>query len=200
MIGWLIAAAALYLFLNMKAGIRLRWESGEAKLKLRVGILRFSLSTSTKKETKDQKNTDTINKSKGKNTAKPGLKKWVRALIAHWRELLALVSRVLRLPKLDLMRLHIAAGGKDAEGCAMNYGRICAGLSAVLPIFLETFAVKKQDIDVSCCFDRTDIHIFAEVEAIVRIYEILGLLGSIAGLLFKFHRHTKISEKAVQYP
>ena len=25
MIGWLIAATALYLFLNMKAGIRLRW-------------------------------------------------------------------------------------------------------------------------------------------------------------------------------
>ena len=194
MIGGFITAAVLYLLLSMKTGVCLRWESGSAVLKVRIGAFRFSLSSNEKKTPKNE----AVSAPGGGDKNRAPVKKWVRALLDNWRDVLALVSKILRTPKLDLLRIYVTVGGDDPEVCAMRYGQICAGFSAGLPLVQRLFSVGKQDIDVSCNFDRTGTDILGEIEATVRVYEILALLVSGLALLLKLYRHTKTSEKAVQ--
>lgn len=200
MIGWVITAAVLSLLLFMKVGVWLHWESGTAVLKLRIGLLRFNLSTDNKKPAKIKQSTDKKDVAKAEKPAgkAPMLKKWLRALVYHWREVLHFVARILRSPKLELLRLHVAVGGMDPEICAMRYGKICAGLSAAMPVVQSLFAIKKQDMDVSCCFEKKNTELLAETELTVRVYEVLCLLFGGLVLLIRLYRHTKTLEKAVQ--
>lgn len=195
MIGWSVTAVVLAVLLATKVGIRIEWGSGQALLKLRIGPFRFCLSTDRKEEKKESPQKS--DKSKEKFGSSSG-KKWLRAVLAYWRELLELVGRVLRTPQLDLLYLRITAGGGDAEACAMNYGRICAGISGALPLVYGAFRLKKEDISVTCDFDRKDTEILAKAEATARVYEILVLLVAAVALLLKLYRHTQINEKAVQ--
>lgn len=195
MIGWLITGVALYLLLSMKVGVRLLWESNTATVKLRIGALRFSFPTKEKKKT-DKKKGAATSKSASREKSLDA-KRWIQALLAHWQEALTLVARILRTPKLDLLRLHATVGGTDPEACAMQYGHLCAGVGASLPVVQRLFSVKKQDIDVRCHFEEAETEILAEVELNAFVYEVLALLFAGLALLIKLYRHTKSTEKAV---
>ena len=196
MIGWLIALTVIAVFLITKVGVRFYWDSDSSVLKIRVGLIRFSLPT---KEEPEQPAPKPVKASAPKKKGlSPTLKKWLKALWENREALLKLIGNVLRSPVLDLLRLHIAVGNTDPAACALNYGRICAGLSAGLPVLKNTFRVKKQDIDVSCRFDLPNMEIKAEVEASVRVYEVFAILGAALGLLLKLYRSTKSTQKAVQ--
>lgn len=194
MIGWLVASAAAVLLLSMKVGVNLRWESGAAILKVRVGPVRFSLSTNQKIEKKKPANNQTKSIKKPDKSA---TKRWVKAVLAHWREFLQLIGKILRSPRLDLLSLQIKVGDKDPEKCAMQYGRLCAGLSAGLPFVKQILPIEKEEISVSCNFEQKKSEIFAEAEATVRVGEILGLAAAALLLLIRIYRHVKNNEKAV---
>ena len=215
MIGWAIVLALLVLFLLLKVGVWFHWDSQSSLLKVRVGLLRFAISTDEKesKQQKQKKNekpvkqkkTDVVaakpsgqKEKKSKKGLSPSMKSWIKALLAHWRDLLALIHKVLRSPTLDLLRIHLAVGGSDPEVCAMQYGKICAGFSAGLPVLQRLFRIKKQDIDVSCRFDLPKMEVMAEVEATVHIYEVFALVGTVLGLLIKIYLTKKSNDKAVQ--
>ncbi len=195
MISWLIMGAALYLLLSMKVGVRLLWESNTATIKLRIGAFRFSFPTNEKKRNDKKKGTVTPKPASRENSL--DTKKWIQALLAHWQEALSLVAKILRTPNLDLLRLRVVVGGTDPEACAMQYGRLCAGLGAGLPLVQRLFSIKKQDIDVRCHFEKAETEILAEVELTVFVYEVLALLFAGLALLIKLYRHTKSTEKAV---
>lgn len=193
MIGWLAALAAVALLLSMKVGLNLRWESGTAILKVRVGPVRFSLSTSKKtKKTADDNTGKSIKKQN-----QPVTKKWVKAVLAHWREFLQLIGKILRAPQLDLLSLQIKVGDTDPEKCAMQYGRLCAGLSAGLPLVERVIPIQKKEIHVDCDFALHKSDIFAEAEATVRVAEIFALAAAALLLLVKIYRQVKNNEKAV---
>jgi len=196
MIGWLIALALIGLFLITKVGVRFHWDSGSSVLKIRVGLIRFSLPTKEEPEQAAPKPVKTA--APRKKGLSPMLKKWLKALWENRDSLLRLIGNVLRSPVLDLLRLRIAVGSSDPAACALTYGRVCAGVSAGLPVLQNTFRIKKQDIDVSCRFDLPKMEIMAEVEATVRVYEVFAILGAALGLLLKLYRSTKSTQKAVQ--
>lgn len=197
MIGWLLSAGVLALLLSLKAGVWLRWESGTALLKIRIGWLRFTLSA--KKKGKADKNPASVQKSTAeKKTEKTTLKKWISALISHWREVLQLLGKILKAPELQLLCLRVVVGGRDPEACALNYGRICAAVSAVLPALQSVFRINQQDIDVSVDFERNKTDLLCEAELTLRIYEILAIVVSGMLLLIKIYRHVKNCEKAVR--
>ena len=211
MIGWLVVLILLAVFLFLKVGVRIQWDSNTLVLKIRVGVFRFVLSTDEKKkkakkpkkakkskvkqagpETSSQQ---TNNQKKEMKPMSPSLKSWIRAVLECWRELLSLVGKVLRSPTLDLLRLHLAVGGNDTE---MMYGKICAALGAGLPVLYRVFRVKKEDIQVTCRYDLPKIQITAEVEATVMIYEVFALVGTVIGLLLKIYLTKKRNDKAVR--
>ncbi len=202
MTGWVIFLIILALFLLMKVGVRFQWDSGTSLLKIRVGFIRFALptgekKTQKKKPAKEQSPAAEMVK-KEKKPMNPSLKSWIKAVLECWRDLIALIGKVLRSPTLDLLQLYIDVGGKDAGDCALTYGRICAGVSAALPALHNSFRVKKQDIQVACRYDRSKVEIAAEVEATVMIYEIFALIGTVLGLLIKLYMTKKRNDKAVQ--
>lgn len=207
MTGWIIFAVLFTWFLFIKVGIRFYWDSRETWLKIRIGILRFLLPTSDGAKKTDSKKkikrsqTEMISEDPAhikKSSTNSSLKSWIKVVLACWQDLLALVGKVLRSPTLDLLRLEIAAGGGDAEVCAMSYGKICAGLSAGLPLLHQLFRIKKQDIDVSCHFDYPKTEILAEVETTIMIHEVFALIGAALGFLVKIYFMKKRIDKAVQ--
>lgn len=205
MIGWILAVVLLILFLRLKVGVRFYWDSQSSVLKIRIGFLRFALSTEAKKKKKPKKEKKPAAKNKAVTESKPkkkglspSLKSWLKALLECRMELLALIGKVLKSPTLDLLRLHISAGGSDAEACAMTYGKICAGLGAGLPVLCNTFRVKKQDIQVGCCYELSKTQIMAEVEATVMIYEVFAIIGTVLKLLVTIYITKKRNDKAVQ--
>ena len=207
MIGWLIALAALLLFLLLKVGVRILWDSESLILKIRVGLLRFALSSDkkskkkkTEKKKQEKKPESTVRQQdteqkKRRKVASPSMKSWLMALFERRSELLSLIGKVLMSPTLDLLRLHIAVGGGDAE---MTYGKICAGMGAGLPVLYNTFRVKKDDIQVVCRCDLPKVVILAEIETTVRIGEIFSLIGTVIGLLVKIYLTKKRNDKAVR--
>ena len=200
MIGWLVTAAVLGLLLSAKVGVNLKWENGTALLKVRVGFLRFSLSTNKRtKRSRNKKNGDNQTIKKEAKEKKPAMKKWARAFLLRWRDVLLLLGKILRSPQLELLRLRITVGNKDPEKCAMQYGKLCAGLSAGLPFVEQQFSIRKKDIDVNCNFALLKNEIYAETEATVRIYEVLAIAVGVLLLLVRIYRDVKNNEKAVGF-
>ena len=207
MIGWLIALVVFLLLLLLKVGVRILWDSESLLLKIRVGLLRFSLSSekkSKKKETKKKKQEKKpeqtaqpqgVKQKKEQKGMSPSLKSWLIALLERRGELLSMIGKVLTSPTLDILRLHIAVGGGDPE---MTYGKICAGMGAGLPLLYNTFRVKKDDIQVVCRYDLSKVVIMAEVEATIRIGEVFALVGTVIGLLVKIYLTKKRNDKAVR--
>ena len=196
MIGWLVAAGLLGLFLTLKVGVCLKWESGTALLKVRVGQLRFALSTQKKEKHRTNKKAAKQSGGEKKKSSSP-VKKWVKAAISHWREVLQLVGKILRAPQLERLKIHITVGNKDPEKCAMQYGKLCAGLSVGLPMVEQILPIRRKDISVRCNFELAENETCAEAEATVRFYEVFAIVISGLLLLVRIYRSMKTNEKVV---
>ena len=207
---WFIVLAALALLAMVKVGVRVTYD--EKKLRVELLIFRFKMvllgddkpekpEKPKKEKTKKEKRPSVRSESKQQ---KPKEKKnisqnpWVQAVLEYWRELLALVGRVLTTPTLDVLRLQFWVGGGDSEKCAMTYGRVCAILGGVLPVVENTFGIRKRQIAVWCCYDRDAIDVSAEAAITVKIYEVFALVFALLGLGIKLLIQARNYKKAVQ--
>ena len=207
---WFIVLAALVLLAMVKVGVRVTYD--EKKLRVELLIFRFKMvllgddkpekpEKPKKEKTKKDKRPSVRSESKQQ---KPKEKKnilqnpWVQAVLEYWRELLALVGRVLTTPTLDVLRLQLWVGGGDSEKCAMTYGRVCAILGGVLPVVENTFGIRKRQIAVWYCYDRDAIDVSAEAAITVKIYEVFALVFALLGLGIKLLIQARNYKKAVQ--
>lgn len=216
-LAWLIVLLILFLFGIVKVGIHVLYEN--KKLFLELLIFRFKVvlagdekkskktkirnASSREKKPKKQKvkTADASNKKTASDKSSKEKGKWkplIQAVLAYWQEILALIGKVLKTPTLDDLRLELLVGGKDAENCAMTYGRVCAVIGAVLPVVENTFGIRKRKIDVYCCFDRDSLDIAAETSITVRIYEVFALVFSLLGLGLRILLESRKNKKAVQ--
>ena len=207
---WFIVLAALVLLAMVKVGVRVTYD--EKKLRVELLIFRFKMvllgddkpekpEKPKKEKTKKEKRPSVRSESKQQ---KPKEKKnilqnpWVQAVLEYWRELLALVGRVLTTPTLDVLRLQLWVGGGDSEKCAMTYGRVCAILGGGLPVVENTLGIRKRQIAVWCCYDRDAIDVSAEAAITVKIYEVFALVFALLGLGIKLLIQARNYKKAVQ--
>ena len=210
-IGWLITLAVLVILALVKVGVHVRYEEKVLRLELLISKFRIVLMGEDKPEKKKKKKKDKPKKEKEQKKKDPKPKKdkpkkkgnilenpWVQAVLDYWRELLALVGRVLTSPTLDVLRLQLWVGGGDSEKCAMTYGRVCAVLGGVLPVVENTFGIRKRQIEVWCCYDRDSIDVAAETSITVRIYEVFALVFALLGLGIKIFITARKYKKAVQ--
>ena len=206
--GWLIALAVLFLLAMVRVGVHVLYE--EKQLQLELLISRFKLLLVGPKNEKKPKKSQSMVKPKSakpetepaQSKEKPKKKKgaakpWIDAVLEYWRELFALIGRVLTTPTLDVLRVELQVGG-DPEKCAMPYGRVCAMVGAVLPVVENTFRIRKRNIQVVPRFDRDDMEITAEAAITVRIYEIFALAFALLGLGVKILLQARNHKKAVQ--
>ena len=183
---WLLVLACLALLAAAKVGVHVYYREKKLRLDLLISKFRFTLLGRERKKPKGQKKRQTPKEKMQKPKAqkvpkegKPELKPWLQAVQTYWRELLELVGRVLTSPTLDVLKLQILVGGKDA-------------------VVENTFGIRKRQIDVRCCFDRDTLDVTAEAAITIRIYEIFALAFSLLGLGLKLFLAAKNSKKAVQ--
>ena len=203
---WMIVLAVLAFLAMVKVGVRVIYDEKKLRLELLISKFRLVLvgeDKPQKKKKANPKQEKPVKQPKPKSKPERPKQKlldnpWVQAVMAYWRELLALVGRILTSPTLDVLRLQLWVGGGDSEKCAMTYGRVCAVLGGILPVVENTFGIRRRQIEVWCCYDRPSIDVSAEAAITIRIYEIFVLAFALLGLGIKLFIQARNNKKAVQ--
>lgn len=177
----LIVLAVLFLIALLPMGIHLQYKN-DLHVFLKIGPWKKLLDEESKEKKPESKKHESKKPASRKDrpAKQKTAKSWLPVLRKHWREILGAVGRILKAPTLDLLRLDIAVGDEDPAKCAISYGRICAAVGAGIPVVEGVFRVKKRQINVNCCFDRSGTEIGADVVLTLRVYQIFALA---AGLL-----------------
>lgn len=167
----LMVLAILLLLAMIPIGIHLQYRD-ELCVFLKIGPWKKLLDeASASKKPKSEKTVPQTGRSAKRKQAQS----WLPVLQKHWREILNAAGCILRAPTLDLVRLKIDVGDEDPAKCAISYGRICAAVGAGIPVVEGIFRVKKRQINVNCCFERSGTEIDADVVLTLRIFEIIAL-------------------------
>ena len=195
----LIVAALLTGIAWIKCGVRILYEKEDLLVELCCLGFRYCLFGG---EEKQQKKKEKASPEKKKNTEQPvsqtaKRKINVRAYLPYWQEILEMIGRVLTAPTINLLRLKAEAGGRDAEACAMAYGRMWAAVGVVLPVVENIFQVEKREISILCNYEKPSVEICAEVRLSLRVYEILALACVVLTFLLRLRREMNHEEKAV---
>lgn len=193
---WGIVLLVLFFLAILKVGVGFSWENDRGRLKIIVGKLRFSLPKEKKPKEKVKKPEKAASKSEKKSSGRG--KQWALGALAHWQEILALVGKVLRAPSLNLLRLHMTAGGGDVADCALTYGKICAAVGAMLPAVQEVFSIQCRDIQVDCDYHQEKTTYSVQAELTLRIYEIFALAAAGLKLFLGIYREIENNKKAVR--
>lgn len=193
----LIVLLILVLLGMLKVGVHFVWD-GEAKLQLLLWKFRISLP-GKKKTGQDAPESAAVSQTMDTVQQKSaGLKGLLKACLAHWQEILELVGRAFRMPRIDVLTLHATAGGPDAAACALNYGKLWAAAGGVLPVLENTFCIGKREIEIRCDYAQRENSYYARVDITVRIYKLLILAFLGMKLLVQLHNESKLTQKAVQ--
>ena len=202
MIALLVIAALLFLLAIMQVGIKLTYDGENAGIRLRAGFFRFALPEKKDKKpkvmkAKKEKKLPESDKKKKDPVKSAKTKAWVKAVMAHFGDIMSLLGKVLRSPTLDVLKLHILVGASDPEVCAMNYGKFQAMAGAALPVVENIFGIRKRDIRIDCDFmkDNNEMNVHAEIT--VRVYEIIAIAVAGMKLLINLYRTQKSIYKAV---
>lgn len=201
---WAVILLILVIIGLVKIGVHLLYEDKAFRAYLTVS--RFQICLTEDKKTPKKKNKKNEHKAKESKPKAPKAKNktkllenpWLKSVLDYWQEIFGVIGRVLRSPTLDVLRIQLWVGGGDSEQCAMKYGKICAAMGALLPVVDNTFGIKKRQINVWCCFDRTSVDLSAETAITVRIYEILALVAALLNLGLKILLQARKYKKAVQ--
>lgn len=192
----LIVLLVLLLLGLLKVGVHFVWD-GSAAVQLLIWKLRISFPRKKKSENKASGNAP-VNKSAPKKPDASLIKGWLAAALSHWQDILTLIGRAIHTPRIDVLILRLTAGGQDAADCALNYGKLWAAVSGMLPVLENTFRIGKREIEIRCSYEQKETSCFAQMDLTVRIYEllVLGILG--LKLLVQLYHEYKMTQKAVQ--
>ncbi len=200
---WLLVLAVLWLLAYMKVGVHILYSQKQLKVDLTAAWFRIELlGGAEKKKRSTRKSKKKKNKAKKqqapkKVSEKKNYRPWIDAARSEWREILRLISKVLRSPTLDVLRVEALIGG-EPDVCAIEYGKDCAIIGSVLPVVESFFYIRKQKVDVYPCFDRDGTEFSVETAITLRIYEGFGLAFSLLRFGFRLFQKSKNNIKAVQ--
>lgn len=181
----IILAAAILLGVT-KVGIAAAWDE-TLTLRLCLGPFSFSLL----KEEKEKK------PSKGAPKKKKGKNPWVTVLLQHWREVLSLVSRILRTPRIEHFSLHLLFGGKDQADAALNYGRACAVTGVLLSFLKSRYQVEEKNIHILYDAEASELKCKAAGTLSVRIFQLAVLAVAVLRLAYRLYQELPNSQKVV---
>lgn len=191
MIWWIAFAAILGTLAFLKVGIFIHYDGAELLLRLVVGPFKVRLGHKTRGEKTTQGKNSLQRSGDAKKRRRSKGRAWIKSVLQNWNEIFELIGRILSSPVMDELELRISVGGADPEVCAMTYGRVCAVVSALLPVVEKTFSVKKQQIDILCDFEDVETRVEAAASATMRVYELLALGISALKLISKMYSFVK---------
>ena len=77
--------------------------------------------------------------------------------------------------RVDNLCLRLILAGDDPCDLAVNYGRVWAAASNLMPQLERLFVIKKRDIQVECDFTAEEISVIAHVDITITLGRLLTL-------------------------
>ena len=149
--GWLIALAVIVLLAVMPLGLRAKYDTDGARVRLFIGPLRFTVYPSKEKvEKKHKEKVSSRKKSKKEKPKKGGSLSDFWPLVDAGVDFLEdLLCRKLRV---KLLQARIVMAGDDPCDLAIHYGEAWAALGNLVPVLERFLIIKKRDLQVQCDF------------------------------------------------
>lgn len=104
------------------------------------------------------------------------------------------------------LTIHISFGGlDDPAAAAINYGRAWAIIGSIMPRLRRRLRIKKENVSASCDFTRGDMRLYAELNAIFLLGDLIAMVIRYGFRSLKLYLPIKkrrkeqtLSDKAVQ--
>ena len=91
---------------------------------------------------------------------------------------------------VNYLQVKLILAGGDPADLAVNYGRACGVVGALLPRLEEFFVIKKKDVDVECDFTSDQTSVLAHMDVTITVGRLLSL-GLLHGIRI-LRAYTKI--------
>ncbi len=211
--GWLITLGIVLLLAVIPVGVRIRYNSEGALVKVIVGPLKITVFPLPKKEKKEKKKKEPKKKDEAseedKNLPKPPQppkqkkeKKPKEEKGGSILDFLPLVQAVFdflgdfrRKLRLDKIYLRLIMAGGDPCDLAVNYGRAWAALGNLMPHLENWFVIKKRDIEVECDFEASETVVIAHLDLTITIGRLFTAAGKFAVRALKEFMNIKKKRK-----
>ena len=179
----LIVAAVILVLLFLVGLIPLggggKYDSGGAKLWLRLGPVRVTLLPRKPKKKKPKQKKTKPEPDQPKQAQPEKQKPTLGGSLAYAKALLPLAlecaRRVWGAIYLNTLYLELQVGAEDPGEAAMAYGRANAALGAIWTPLVRAFHVKDGHARVDLDFDRTEPALYARAELSIRLGQALRL-------------------------
>ena len=186
---WITAAFLLALAI-LPLGIRVRYNEAGFLLRVIAGPLKITVFPRKKKPKKQKAKQKKQNAEKspestdsGDNPPQPPKPlpepKEKGGSLTRFLPLVRLGLKFLgdfrRKLRVDNLCLRLILAGDDPCDLAVNYGRVWAAASNLLPQLERLFVIKKRDIQVECDFTAEEISVIAHVDITITLGRLLTL-------------------------
>lgn len=186
---WITAAFLLALAI-LPLGIRVRYNEAGFLLRVIAGPLKITVFPRKKKPKKQKAKQKKQNSEKrpestdsGDNPPQPPKPlpepKEKGGSLTRFLPLVRLGLKFLgdfrRKLRVDNLCLRLILAGDDPCDLAVNYGRVWAAASNLVPQLERLFVIKKRDIQVECDFTAEEISVIAHVDITITLGRLLTL-------------------------
>ena len=186
---WITAAFLLALAI-LPLGIRVRYNEAGFLLRVIAGPLKITVFPRKKKPKKQKAKQKKQNAEKspestdsGDNPPQPPKPlpepKEKGGSLTRFLPLVRLGLKFLgdfrRKLRVDNLCLRLILAGDDPCDLAVNYGRVWAAASNLMPQLERPFVIKKRDIQVECDFTAEEISVIAHVDITITLGRLLTL-------------------------
>lgn len=186
---WITAAFLLALAI-LPLGIRVRYNEAGFLLRVIAGPLKITVFPRKKKPKKQKAKQKKQNAEKstestdsGDNPPQPPKPlpepKEKGGSLTRFLPLVRLGLKFLgdfrRKLRVDNLCLRLILAGDDPCDLAVNYGRVWAAASNLMPQLERLFVIKKRDIQVECDFTAEEISVIAHVDITITLGRLLTL-------------------------
>ncbi len=176
MIVWIVVLLLIAAVLLMPVGIRVRYDQAELSAQAVIGPVSLPVYPAKKKKPKKTKKTAARSTD---TDVKIAVKK--KEPLTQYFPLLSLVMDFARAfgvkLRVDLLQLHWLVAGGDPADIALQYGKACASVGALLPALEGFLNIKTRDIQVRCSFEEEKSSICGRLHLSLTVGAVLSLLG-----------------------
>lgn len=186
---WITAAFLLALAI-LPLGIRVRYNEAGFLLRVIAGPLKITVFPRKKKPKKQKAKQKKQNAEKSPESTDSGdtppqppkplpEPKEKGGSLTRFLPLVRLGLKFLgdfrRKLRVDNLCLRLILAGDDPCDLAVNYGRVWAAASNLMPQLERLFVIKKRDIQVECDFTAEEISVIAHVDITITLGRLLTL-------------------------
>ena len=186
--GWLIALGVVILLALLPLGGSVVYGSSGVSVKVLAGPVKIGVLPQKKKKPKEEKpskaeKTEKKKSSKPKKEEKKSEKAGPGGSLSDFMPLIDLGIRFLgdfrRKLRVDRLWLEMTMAGDDPCDLAVNYGRTCGAVDALLPVLERWFVIRRRKIHVGCDFTADETLIWLRLDITIT-------LGRLVWLAFRY--------------